>query len=248
MTKVVLFANGIVGYKVFKYILKSSDDVSLLVLNNKEDQRCGERLINLANKKCIQYLTFENLNVQKIEYLKPNIGISAYFGNILKADIINCFPQGIINLHPSYLPYNQGRNTNVWPLIDNSPAGVTIHKIDTGVDTGLILIQKIVEIYQTDTAKTLYKRLEKEMFKLFALNWNRLKNEKIKLVQQPKKGTKHLGHELSKLKILDLEEKMTMREAINRLRACTFSPFPGATFNIEKKSYEIEIKIREVKK
>lgn len=133
-------------------------------------------------------------------------------------------------------------------LIDSTPAGVTIHRIDTGVDTGPILIQKTVQIYQTDTAKTLHKRLEKEMFKLFALNWDKLKDEKIKLVQQSKKGTKHLGHELSRLKNQDLEAKMTMREAINLLRACTFSPFSGARFSIEKKSYEVEIKIREVKK
>ena len=114
MTKVVLFANGLVGYKVLKHIIESADDISLLVLNNKKDQRFSDKLIKLANETFIKYLTFDNLNVQQLEYLKPNIGISAYFG-IFKTEIINCFPKGIINLHPSYLPYNKGRNTNVWP-------------------------------------------------------------------------------------------------------------------------------------
>ena len=48
----------------------------------------------------------------------------------------------IINLHISYLPYNRGAHPNFWSFVENTPSGVSIHQVDSGIDTGKIVIQK----------------------------------------------------------------------------------------------------------
>ena len=47
-----------------------------------------------------------------------------------------------INLHLSYLPFNRGKNPNVWSIIESTPCGATIHKIDEKIDTGKIYVRK----------------------------------------------------------------------------------------------------------
>ena len=42
----------------------------------------------------------------------------------------------------SYLPFNRGAHSNFWSFIENTPAGVSIHKIDKGIDTGNIIFRK----------------------------------------------------------------------------------------------------------
>ena len=68
-------------------------------------------------------------------------------------------PKGCINFHLSYLPYNRGKKPNVWPIIDGSPAGVTMHYIDNDIDSGSIVAQSEVKVDIVDTGKTLYNKL-----------------------------------------------------------------------------------------
>lgn len=49
-----------------------------------------------------------------------------------------------MNLHISYLPWNKGADPNFWSCIDGTPAGVTLHHIDAGVDTGDIIAQALM--------------------------------------------------------------------------------------------------------
>ena len=49
--------------------------------------------------------------------------------------------KNIINLHIYFLPFNRGAHPNFWSFIENTPSGVSIHKIDKGIDTGDIINQ-----------------------------------------------------------------------------------------------------------
>ena len=71
-------------------------------------------------------------------------------------------------MHISFLPYNKGADPNLWSYLENSPKGVTIHKIDKGINTGDILLQKEVQDnIETDTLKTSFNRLIDEIVILF---------------------------------------------------------------------------------
>ena len=87
-----------------------------------------------------------------IKELGADVALSVFFGYILSPGFIDLFPQGVINLHPAYVPYNRGAFTNVWSIVDDTPAGATLHYIDTGVDTGDMIAQRRVSIEPVDTA------------------------------------------------------------------------------------------------
>ena len=57
-----------------------------------------------------------------------------------------------VNFHPALLPINRGWFPHVHSLIDGSKAGVTLHQIAEGADTGLIWVQEEEKIISTDTA------------------------------------------------------------------------------------------------
>ncbi len=77
----------------------------------------------------------------------------------------------VINLHISFLPYNRGADPTLWSVLEDTPAGVTIHYIDPGVDTGDVIAQREVTFDDEDTLKTAYDKLQHEMLDLFRQTW-----------------------------------------------------------------------------
>ena len=61
-------------------------------------------------------------------------------------------------MHNSYLPYNRGKNPYFWTFIEEKPYGVTIHKVDEGIDTGEIISQKLIQYDWEDNAGTIYEK------------------------------------------------------------------------------------------
>jgi folate-dependent phosphoribosylglycinamide formyltransferase PurN len=60
---------------------------------------------------------------------------------LLKAPLIDAFPQRVLNIHLGLSPYYRGAGTNFWPLVNGEPeyCGATIHYLDAGVDSGPII-------------------------------------------------------------------------------------------------------------
>lgn len=84
----------------------------------------------------------------------------AGFMRILGPTIVNLFQHRIINIHPSLLPSFRGLNAQRQALDAGVKiAGCTVHFIDTGVDTGPIILQKCVPVYSYDTEESLSDRI-----------------------------------------------------------------------------------------
>jgi methionyl-tRNA formyltransferase len=82
------------------------------------------------------------------------------YGQIIPQTVIDLAPLGIINVHASLLPKYRGAAPIPWALIRGERAtGVTTMKIDPGLDTGDILLQREIEICDDDTTETLSERL-----------------------------------------------------------------------------------------
>jgi len=60
---------------------------------------------------------------------------------LLKAPLIDAFPERVLNIHLGLSPYYRGAGTNFWPLVNGEPeyCGATIHYLDAGVDSGPII-------------------------------------------------------------------------------------------------------------
>jgi methionyl-tRNA formyltransferase len=92
--------------------------------------------------------------------LAPEMVVLVAFGQILPKDIIDGPPQGCINVHPSLLPKYRGAAPMNWALIRGErTTGITIMRMDEGVDSGDVLLQEETTIEPNETYDHLHERL-----------------------------------------------------------------------------------------
>jgi methionyl-tRNA formyltransferase len=122
-----------------------------------------------------------------------DFGLSYRYKKIIRQDIIDYFGGKLINLHISFLPWNRGHDPNLWSFIDDTPKGVTIHRVDAGIDTGDILLRKEVPVdLETDTLRTSYDKLSRAIEDLFISQAEALlANEIPAAAQDPGAGSFH---------------------------------------------------------
>lgn len=138
----------------------------------------------VSQKLGIPTYATENINddasINFIKTLQPDLIISVYFNQILKPETLKLAKKACLNLHPGSLPEYRGAFIYFWVLRNQeSEAGVTIHKMDEGIDTGEILSKKYFPIEKTDTQ-------QKVMVKSALVGVRELKKI-FKLLQQNKK-------------------------------------------------------------
>jgi folate-dependent phosphoribosylglycinamide formyltransferase PurN len=83
--------------------------------------------------------------VAAIKARGPDLGIHAGAG-LLRPPLIDAFRLGVLNAHMGLLPAYRGMNVAEWAALDGAPVGCTVHLIDSGIDTGVILAMQEVEI------------------------------------------------------------------------------------------------------
>ena len=177
-------------------------------------------------------------------------GLSIGHRHIIKPPTLAHFTDGIVNLHTGYLPYNRGRFPNVWPILDGTPAGVTIHWMDEGIDTGDIIAQRKVEVEPWDTAETLYHKLEDAGYDLFVETWPTILNgTALRTPQIWKDIPPHYAKELADLDWLWSENETPNFEDkwfLERIRARTFNGYQGVRYRDGDHIIEAKIQLRKV--
>jgi methionyl-tRNA formyltransferase len=98
--------------------------------------------------------------IQAMAALKSDLIAVAAFGQILPPALLELPKHGCLNVHTSLLPRYRGAAPIQWSILNgDSHTGVTIMKMDAGLDTGAIISQEKTEITPSDTAETLHDRL-----------------------------------------------------------------------------------------
>lgn len=133
--------------------------------------RPGAGGIDIAAEKNIPTFVFTGSNSDRIlDEVKGNTDliVCAGFLSILGGQLLKDFHNRIINIHPALIPSFCGRGMygiHVHQAVVDcgvKKSGCTVHFIESGVDTGPIILQKIVDVLYTDTADGLQKRVLKE--------------------------------------------------------------------------------------
>ena len=84
----------------------------------------------------------------------------AGYMRLLSPEFVGAFPQRILNIHPSLLPAFPGLDAQDQAIdYGVKVAGCTVHFVDEQLDHGVIVLQKTVEVYETDDASTLSARI-----------------------------------------------------------------------------------------
>jgi phosphoribosylglycinamide formyltransferase-1 len=89
--------------------------------------------------------------------------VLAGFMRILKAGFLRAFPRRVLNIHPALLPAFPG--LDAWKqALDYGVkvTGCTVHLVDEGIDTGPILVQRVVPVRDEDTPEILHARIQEQ--------------------------------------------------------------------------------------
>lgn len=144
-------------------------------------ESCGDRVENAEEK-----IPEDSDLFQKVDFI-----ISYGYRYILKKEVLERFPEKAINIHISLLPWNRGADPNLWSFLENTPKGVTIHYLDSGIDTGDILVQEEVRFTSQETLRTSYEKLSNVAENLLKQSWLDIRDGKIKPRVQPSGGSYH---------------------------------------------------------
>jgi methionyl-tRNA formyltransferase len=221
-----------------------SDEIQVVFLGvNDAGMRVYEWLCEQDDVFVHSLLTTKE-QLQAVRAVEPDYIVSCGYGHIVPPEILSIPTEGCLNLHPSYLPFNRGANPNVWSIVDDTPAGVTLHYMDEGIDTGEILAQQRVEKRFSDSGKTLYRRLEDAQVELFKTAWPKVvTGEATGERQDPDAGTAARTDEFEELCELDPDETVQVKEFLDRLRALTFPPYDNARIEVDGERYYVEVDI-----
>lgn len=230
-------ANGFVGLEIARWLKAQEYDVAGVVVHPPTNARYADEIVDTLSLNPNSVIFGDTLRqpetVTQLARLECDIAVSVFFGYILAGDLIDVFPKGVVNVHPSYLPYNRGSYPNVWSILERTPAGVSLHYIDEGIDTGAIIARKKVPVDPVDTGATLYRKLEKSCIQLFVNTWPQIVAGTVTPIAQNRdEGTYHRTADVNSVDEIDLDKSYKAKELIDLIRARTFPPYRGAFFRV----------------
>lgn len=161
----------------------------------------------------------------ELQALRPELIAVAAFGQILPQSILDLPRLGCLNVHTSLLPKYRGASPIQSALLNGeTETGVTIMKMDVGLDTGAILTQRATSIQSDDNAATLHDRLAQLGGELLVTTIRDYAAGKI----SPRVQAHELATHVAKIKKEDGRIDWTQPAGAiwNRIRA--FTPWPGA--------------------
>ena len=165
-----------------------------VVISNNSDAKG----LKIAKKLGVNIEVIESKNFKgnRTEYDKKimnvlvNYGVTpknglvclAGFMRIISPGFIKKYKNRIINIHPALLPAFPGLNSQKQALDHGAKySGCTVHFVDSGMDTGPVIIQAVVEIKEKDTEKLLSKKILKEEHRIYPEAVSLFARKKIKV-------------------------------------------------------------------
>jgi methionyl-tRNA formyltransferase len=251
--KIALFAAQKVGCQIAAFLGELHEELlSCMVLDAHDKSGLNPAIIagsRLATPDRIFYSDslYDDHVLSALRAMSPDLAILAWWPYIIQPSVIEIPRLGCLNFHPSYLPYNRGKHYNFWSIVESAPFGVTLHWVDSGIDTGDIAFQSRIETSWEDTGATLYQKAQREIVRLFKEKFPEIKRGQIpRKPQALHEGSFHRSCELEAASRINLDLQYSGRDLLNVLRARTFPPHSGAWFVEDGKRYEVRIEIRQV--
>ena len=166
--KVVIASSSYVSKPLIS-LLSSSREHELIGLITNPDKATG-RGMNIVPNELASWGMSNGINVLKpegrdnlkdlIKTLNPEIVITIAYGQIIPEDFLNLPKYGWINVHFSSLPRWRGAAPVQWAILSaDKETGVTIFRLDKGMDTGPVYLSESVSIERDETTEILLTRL-----------------------------------------------------------------------------------------
>lgn len=235
--KIICFGINKRGTEILKLLISKGYDIVAVVSENKEV--CND-FIDVGKSNLIPILTPVNINsdesYEKLLKFNADVFFIISYNQILKNRIISLPKLGVFNCHGGKLPEYRGSSVLNWQIINGeSEIGISIIKIDKGIDSGSIAKEAKFKIsinddinYVTDKSIELFKELVIDLLK-------DLNNNKLKLIPQEEKNAVYYCKRTASDGKIDWKN-MTDIQIHNLVRALNKPTCPGAYcfYNNEK--------------
>lgn len=167
---------------------------------------------------------------------RPDALVAAAYGLILPQSVLDLAPRGALNVHASLLPRWRGAAPIARALLaGDRSTGITIMRMDAGLDTGPILAQRAIEIAPDDDAGSLHDRLAALGAEMIVAELGALASGRSEARVQPNEGVTY-AHKLDKRETM-LNWSRTAAELERAVRA--FRPSPGAQARLNGETLKI---------
>ncbi|QSW87450.1 MULTISPECIES: formyltransferase family protein [Flavobacterium] len=180
--------------------------------------------------------------VNWIKNLAPNVIFCFGWSNLIKSNVLEIAPLGVIGYHPTLLPNNKGRHPLIWAkILGLEKSGSTFFFMDEGADTGDILSQKEFEILFEDDATSLYAKLIDIALGQIEDFHSKLKDNTFIRIKQTESEGNSWRKRTAKDGIIDF--RLATKTICNLVRGLT-KPYIGAHLEYKNKNitvWEVEI-------
>ena len=247
---VALLAARRVGFDIAAFLGRLDERPACLVLDAADQDTMNGKIIEALGVSASDTHVIDKNEIDRLGAIlssyQVDLGICVWWPYLLPTDVIGAARLGFLNLHPSFLPYNRGKNPNFWSIVEGTPAGVTIHWLDGGVDSGDIAFQSGLETTWEDTGHSLYEKAQKAIVELFVKHWREIgAGTAPRAAQADGNATVHRASEMDAASRIELSQSYRARDLLNLMRARTFSPYPAVRFQDGDREFEVRVEIKE---
>ena len=163
INNIIIAGKNNIAVDICKFILSEFPSIKLWGIVNRTDTG-----VDGKQRSFLKFLKSQPINIINIEDaydVRNSVFLSLEYDRIVNPCLFDS--DRLFNIHFSKLPAYRGVFTSAWPILNGEEeSGVTLHKIDTGIDTGDIILQKTINICNNETASSLYSRYISEATQL----------------------------------------------------------------------------------
>ena len=246
--RTIFFGTPSFAVPTLKGLLEGPDEVVAVVTQPDRKKGRGQRVAFSAVKeeallnRTREILLFQPERVREETFqgnlrdLRPDLFVVAAYGQILPKSLLEIPRYGAVNVHASLLPKYRGAAPIAWAILKGERVtGVTIMRMDEGMDTGDILSQKEIPLEDGETAETLHDKLASLGAPLLLETVSRMKRGEVTPIRQDSSQVTYAPPLKKEDGRIDWRREAV--EIDRQVRA--FNPWPGAYTLVEEQFLKI---------
>lgn len=211
-----------IAVEAAEFIRREHPDLPLCIMANRTDGG-----YDTWQPSFVSWAARNDIPVRTMDEVLPVDGLlflSLEYDRLIKPAAFKT--QTLINIHFSHLPEYKGMYTSVWPLLDGKDySGVTLHRIDPGIDTGDIIAQRKIPLGPDTTARELYEAYLNNGLALVQEWFPRLLTGDYHATPQPATGSTYRSRRSLDFANLTIDLQQTAAAIHNQIRAFTFPEY-----------------------
>ena len=222
ITTIVILGKNKIAVRVATRICTLYPNIRLLGVANADD--CGEDGWQPSFRLFCRRHGIEIKEIIDIEGIDDALVLSLECDKLLKPS--RFASRRLFNIHFSALPKYRGVLTSIWPILNGeSESGVTLHRVDPGIDTGDIVAQTRFAIELNDTAEILYEKYLDYGTALLEQNLESLITNSENAVPQSRVGATYYSRKSVDFSNITIQFFCTSYQVHNNVRAFCFPAY-----------------------